>query len=94
MRIKFASVSYTKVRDALARGYITPAMKGWATALGARDAASFDSFVATSAPAYAHLMRQAVPDGLPPSAPTGTAQSDAAAAVWAQPGLKPDALKE
>jgi phage I-like protein len=83
-----------KVRDALARGFITPAMKGWATALCTQNEASFDSFVAKSAPAYSHLMKQAVPDGLPPSSPGEIAQSDAAAAVCAQLGLKPGALSE
>ncbi|MDK3075928.1 phage protease [Sedimentitalea sp. JM2-8] len=83
-----------KVKDALARGFITPAMKDWATALCAQDEASFDRFVATSVPAYAHLMKQAVPDGPPPSSPSEISRSDAAAAVCAQLGLKPDALKE
>lgn len=81
-------------KDALARGFITPAMKGWATALCTQDEASFDSFMASSAPAYAHLMAQAVPNNPPPSSTAEFAQSDTAAAVCAQLGLKPGALSK
>ncbi|WP_380997290.1 phage protease [Sedimentitalea sp. HM32M-2] len=81
-----------KVKDALARGFITPAMQGWATAPCAQDEASFDSFMASSAPAYAHLMAQAAPNNPPQSSPAEIAQSDCAAAVCTQLGLKPGAL--
>lgn len=81
-----------KVRDALARGFITPAMKDWASALCAQDEASFDSFLSKSAPTYAHLLSQAVPGGPPPSARDETVRSDTAASVCAQLGLKADAL--
>lgn len=81
-----------KVNNALARGFITPAMKTWATALCAQDEASFDGFVAKSVPAYAQILTQVVPNGPPPSSPSETAQSDTAAAVCAQLGLKPGVL--
>jgi hypothetical protein len=44
-----------KVDDAMRRGYLTPAMRGWATALCAQDPASFDGFLARATPAYAQL---------------------------------------
>lgn len=49
------------VDDAVMGGYITPAMKPWAVALCTQDPASFKSFMASSAPAYAHLFK---PSGL------------------------------
>ncbi|MBK0328139.1 hypothetical protein I5535_12655 [Rhodobacteraceae bacterium F11138] len=77
---------------AQARGFITKAMKAWATSLCTQDEVSFHRFMTTSAPAYAHIMAQAVPNGPPPSSSAEIAQSDAAAAVCSQLGLKPGVL--
>lgn len=82
-----------KVGEALAKGYITPAMKGWATALCASDESAFDTFIAKSVPAFAHLGKPVI-TGTPPGRETGAAQSETAAAICAQLGLAPGALKE
>ena len=83
-----------KVEDALRKGYITPAMRGWATALCAQDPDSFDAFIAKSAPAYAHLTKPSHMTGAPPGRTTTgrTDDSDAAAAICAQLGLPPGSL--
>ena len=83
-----------KVEDALRKGYITPAMRGWATALCAQDPDSFDAFITKSAPAYAHLTKPSHMTGTPPgkSATGRTDDSDAAAAICAQLGLPPGSL--
>lgn len=47
----------TMVDHAVIGGYITPAMKPWAVALCTQDPASFKSFMASSAPAYANLFK-------------------------------------
>lgn len=82
-----------KVGKALADGYITPAMKSWALDLCMANEASFDSFVSESAPAaYAHLHHSTHTNTTPPGDNRDYAQSDEAAAVCAQLGLKPTAL--
>lgn len=52
-----ARAAEAKVEQAINAGYLTPAMRDWAFALCTQDQASFDSFVATASPAYAHLHR-------------------------------------
>ena len=81
----------TKVEVALRKGYITPAMRGWATALCAQDPDSFDAFIAKSNPAYAHLTKPSHMTGAPPGrTATGCRDdSDAAAAICAQLGPSP-----
>jgi phage I-like protein len=82
-----------KVADAMRKGYLSPAMKDWAMGLCRSDEASFDSFIATSIPQFAHLMQPSRFTGTPPAARgPSTAESEAAAAICAQLGLKPDAL--
>lgn len=83
-----------KVKDALARGYITPGLRDWAMDLCSRDEAAFDSFMASCAPAWGHLTRPAIPAGPPPGGRSDALQSEAAAAVCAQLGLKPGSLAE
>jgi len=86
-----------KVKDALAGGYISPAMTGWATALCTQDEASFDTFMAKSVPPFAHLMRPSHMTGGPPDFSTkrpGVSQSPIAASVCSQLGLKPGVLEE
>ena len=91
------SAATAKVDDALRKGYITPAMRGWATALCAQDPDSFDTFLTKSAPAYAHLTQSFAHMKGPPPAFGATAtgrgdDSDAAAAICAQLGLPPGSL--
>ena len=52
-----ARAADAKVQQAMNSGYLTPAMRDWAVALCTQDEARFDSFIATSTPAYAHLRR-------------------------------------
>ncbi len=72
-----------KVEDALRKGYITPAMRGWATALCTQDPDSFDGFIAKSTPATAHLTKPSHTTAAPPGkVATGCCDdSDAATAI-------------
>lgn len=82
-----------KVADATRKGYLSPDMWEWAIGLCRSDEARFDSFIATSIPQFAHLMQPSKFTGTPPAARgASTAESEAAAAICAQLGLKPDAL--
>lgn len=47
-----------RVNDATDKGYMTPAMWEWAVALREQDSDSFDAFIGTATPAYAHLSRK------------------------------------
>lgn len=81
-----------KVERAMEDGYITHGMKRWALELAAQDEASFDAFIASTAPPYAHLKRSVMPSALPPGAAAPTAVDPNAAAICAQLGLDPKAL--
>ena len=76
------------------RGYITPGLKIWATALCRDDPASLDDVMARAAPVCAHLSRALVPRTFPD--PVGTRGSTApkAQAVCAQLGLPPGTLQD
>lgn len=77
-----------KVSDALKAGFITPAMKGWATALCAQDPTSFDSFIDSAAPAYGPLFKPSVFAGRrPPSSDVTRIEGETQAAICAQLGL-------
>jgi len=77
-----------KVDDALRKGHLTPAMRGWASALCMSDPGSFDDFMSRSAAPYASLHRTLLPNGY-----VGTSQtpsvSDAEQAICSQLGLTP-----
>lgn len=79
-----------KVDTALNGGYITPAMVPWATALCRQNPEAFDGFLASSAPAWAHLFRRREFRELPQAA--ARERQDAAAEIATQLGLSPDAL--
>lgn len=84
-----------KVADALKRGYITPALRGWATALCARDPEAFDAVMASATPAYAGLSQSVFAGraGTPPAAIRGIgAETPEAMAICRQLGLAPEAL--
>lgn len=83
-----------KVADALRRGHISPAMKGWATALCRSDEAAFDAFLASVPPAFAHLTQPSHTRAAPPASVARAVQSEAAAAICAQLGLPAGALDE
>ncbi len=80
------------VEDALKRGFITPAMRSWATALCAQDPASFEGFLASSVPAYAHLTRELLPTAF--AAQTAAQGSAEAEAICRQLGLPAGTLKD
>lgn len=81
-----------KVDDALRSGHLSPAMKEWATALCRRDEASFDRFLASSVPQFAHLTRADVPSALPPGSRVDRQSEELADAICSQLGLKPGSL--
>lgn len=82
-----------KVSDAMARGYLSPAMKEWATALCMNDEASFDHFIKTSIPPFAHLMKPIFGTGYP-SRDTTVGQTREEEAICSQLGLAPGSLKD
>lgn len=45
-----------RVKDAMARGYLSPAMRGWALALCKSDEASFEEFLGKSIPHFASVV--------------------------------------
>lgn len=55
-----------KVETACISGFITPAMRDWATELCMSDEAKFDDFLSRATPAYAHLTKTFA-QGKPPS---------------------------
>ena len=67
-------------------------MRDRAWALCRSDEAAFDSFIANSLLPLAHLLKPSAHNNAIPARGTARAGSDAAAAVCAQLGLKPDAL--
>ena len=81
-----------KVNDALHSGHLSPAMKDWATSLCRSDEASFDRFVASSIPQFAHLSRSVIPSALPPGSPATRQSDELADAICSQLGLKPGSL--
>ncbi len=87
------SQAKSKVDDAMRRGYLTPAMRGWAEALCARDEASFDCFIRGAVPQFANLAKPVLP-ARPPVASEPTRNSAAAAAICEQLGLPGDRLSE
>ncbi len=83
-----------KVADALRRGHISPAKKGWATAKCRSDEPAFDAFLSSVPPAFAHLTQPTHTSGAPPASVARAVQSETAAAICAQLGLAPGALNE
>lgn len=83
-----------KVAEALRTGHISPALKDWATALCRSDEASFDRFLESTAPQFGHLFKPTHAVGTPPRSQRAADQSELAAAICSQLGLKPGALTE
>ncbi|MGB3409144.1 MAG: phage protease, partial [Jannaschia sp.] len=83
-----------KVEDALRRGYITHGMRDWATALCASDEASFDDFMAGTAPAWAHLTKVSHTAAAAPGSKALLSQQDPdVVSIAAQLGVSPDKLQ-
>lgn len=85
-----------KVSEAMRSGYLSPAMKPWALALCRNDEAPFDSFLKTSIPPFAHLLKSSTDHmRAPPASVRGVALgSEVAEALCAQLGLPPGSLKD
>ena len=81
-----------RVQDALRRGFITPAMKGWATALCTQDPASFEAFLSQAVPAYAHLGKALSHMSAPPEGRAAVAEGSVADAICEQLGLPAGSL--
>jgi len=86
--------AHTKVKDAMSKGYITPAIKDWATALCTQNEESFEAFLAKSPAAFGHLVETSHLKGLPPSQTASLAveRKDGAASVCRQLGLDVSSL--
>ena len=80
-----------KVNDACSDGWFGGGMRDWALALCRSDEAAFDTCIANSLLPCAHLLKRSHTNASPARGTTKPG-SDAAAAVCAQLGLKPDAL--
>jgi phage I-like protein len=83
-----------KVTEATRKGYLSPAMQDWATALCRSDEASFDAFLAKSVPAFAHLTAESHLRGLPPGRGRTVTVPAEAEAICAQLGIEPSALSD
>ncbi len=87
-----------KVEEASSKGYILGgSMREWALSLCRSDEVAFDTFIETSGPRFAYLLKPMLPGGPPPKHLRGAAHaadSDLEAAVCAQLGLKPGALAD
>ena len=81
-----------KVNGACRDGCPGGGMRDQARALCRSDEAAFDTVIARSLPPYAHLLKPSAHNNAIPVRGAATPDSDAAAAVCAQFGLKPDAL--
>ena len=82
-----------RVQDAMRRGFITPAMKDWATALCSQDPESFDAFLAKSVPSYAHLSSEMTHMATAPERQIPAAEGAVADAICSQLGLPLGSLK-
>lgn len=93
-RVQFAEGrAQEKVNAAFRQGYITPAMRPWALDLCRSDETAFDTFCTASGPVFAYLTKPSGMEGRPPPSKPAH-ESDTAAAICAQLGLHPDALKD
>ncbi len=82
------------VEEALRSGHLSPAMKDWATALCVANEASFDGFVASSVPQFAHIFKPSPTAGTPPGTRRGSEGDQFADAICSQLGLKPGSLAD
>ena len=80
-----------KVEAAVMGAYITPAMRGWATALCRQNPDSFDAFIGSFPPAFAHLFAGSGLDRRPIPRSEAPPQ-DSASGIAAQLGLDPKRL--
>lgn len=83
-----------KVEEALRSGHLSPAMKDWATALCMANEASFDGFIASSVPQFAHIFKVTHTAGTPPGTRRDAEGGELADAICSQLGLKPGSLTE
>lgn len=79
----------TKVEKAVDGGYITPAMRDWAVALCKASPDSFDGFLTSATPAYAHLFTTIAANRQVPNSVQPEADPNSVAAIL---GLDPKRL--
>lgn len=82
-----------KVEQAMNAGYLTPAMRPWALSLCAQDPDSFESFIATAIPAYAHMHRLSPLHGTALNMSGKAPARGDEHAICEQLGLSPEDLK-
>ena len=83
----------TELVDAALRdGYLTPAMRPWAVELCRSDPASFDAFLRTAVPAWAHLGQPSHAAKRPPETALAAQDHGAAAEIAATLGVDPARL--
>ena len=85
-----------RVTAAMNQGHLTPAMRGWALALCARDPDSFDNFVNSSSAPYAHLFepsKLAVRDPFGSAAAALNAEDSDEGKLAKMLGIDPSCLK-
>jgi phage I-like protein len=83
-----------KVDQAVRDGYLSPSMKDWATALCRSNEASFDNFISSAVPQFAHLFKPTHTAARPHGTQRGSEVTELADAICSQLGLKPGALTE
>jgi phage I-like protein len=83
-----------KVEKALQDCYITPGLKDWALALCRSDEAAFDAFLEKSGVSFAYLFKETHARNVAPSTTQPIGQTETAAAICAQLGLKPGTLND
>jgi len=85
-----------KVSEAMRRGFISPAMKDWATALCMQNEVSFDTMINSSTPMFESIVTPSHMANRPPDhfGVNAHPQSDLAASVCSQLGLEPTALND
>lgn len=79
-----------KVETAVLEGFITPAMQDWATALCRQNPQSFDDFLASTGPTFAHFFERDTRFDTPPESRTLTSTDEQA--LCAQLGITTDQL--
>lgn len=79
------------VQEAYENGQLTPAMRGWATSIARESPESFREFLSSAPNAYRNLLQPILPNR-PPDRRLRGDDSDEAAAICAQLGLKPGTL--
>lgn len=83
-----------QVAAAMDAGYITPGMRDWALSLCSRDPDSFDAFLSSALPAYAHIKTSQFDRAVALNSESRSRMATGAEdSICQQLGLRPDDLK-